>query len=199
MNKADYYRLLGLKAGASVDEIKASYRRLARQYHPDINRQDRQAHEKFIQIHEAYKFLLAASAQSEQVASQNSAAAQGQPSKPKVTTRKEPKFQENPQLSEVERKLKQQSYLNLLELLKSQRFPRAIALVEGLAQRIPYDPEIRQWQAIAYQRWARQLIAEKQLEKARVYLKKALRTDPHNRTLWEEVKRDFHTIEQVFK
>lgn len=201
MNKADYYRLLGLKAGASVDEIKASYRRLARQYHPDINPQDRQAHEKFIQIHEAYKFLLAASAQSAPVSTTTTTSppAQGQPSKPKVTTRKEPKFQENPQLSEMERKLKQQSYLNLLELLKSQRFPRAIALVEGLAQRFANDPEVRQWQAIAYQRWARQLIAEKQLEKAKVYLKKALRTDPHNRTLWEEVKRDFQTMEQIYK
>lgn len=206
MNIADCYRLLGLKSGASADEIKASYRRLARQYHPDVNPQDRQAHDKFVQLHEAYKVLLSAIAQPAAAPSQSAAPAPtptpppaaAQPPETKVT-RKEPKFQENPQLSEVERQLKQQSYLQLLQLLKSQRFPRAIALVEGLAQRIPHDAEVRQWQAIAYQRWARQLIAEKQLEKARVYLKKALRADPHNRALWEEVKRDFHKMEQVFK
>jgi DnaJ domain len=52
------YRILGLKIGASLDEVKTAYRRLARQYHPDINPGDRHAHEKFIQLNEAYKTLL---------------------------------------------------------------------------------------------------------------------------------------------
>jgi tetratricopeptide (TPR) repeat protein len=82
-------------------------------------------------------------------------------------------------------------------LLKYRRFARAIALVEGLAQRIPHDPEVRQWQAIAYSSWGRHLVNERQLEKARIYLKKALRTDPHNRSLWAEVERDFRRIEQL--
>jgi tetratricopeptide (TPR) repeat protein len=82
-------------------------------------------------------------------------------------------------------------------LLKYRRFARAIALVEGLAQRIPQDPEVRQWQAIAYQSWGRHLVNERQLDKARIYLKKALRTDPHNRSLWAEVERDFRRIEQI--
>ena len=83
-------------------------------------------------------------------------------------------------------------------MLKEQRFPRAIALIEGLARRIPQDPEVKQWQAIAYQRWGRQLIQERQLDKARIYLKKALRTDPHNRSLWAEVERDFRYMERLF-
>ncbi|MCY7285838.1 MAG: J domain-containing protein, partial [Cyanobacteria bacterium CAN_BIN43] len=40
MDLADCYRLLGLRTGASYEAIKASYRRLARQYHPDANPQD---------------------------------------------------------------------------------------------------------------------------------------------------------------
>jgi hypothetical protein len=40
-------------------------------------------------------------------------------------------------------------------------------------------------------------VNERQLEKARIYLKKALRTDPHNRSLWAEVERDFRRIEQL--
>jgi tetratricopeptide (TPR) repeat protein len=83
-------------------------------------------------------------------------------------------------------------------LLKYQRFPRAIALIEGLAQRIPEDLEVRQWQAIAYQRWGRHLIGERQVDKARIYLKKAVKTDPHNRALWAEVERDFRRLEQIY-
>ena len=57
MNLAECYRLLGLRSGASFAEIKASYRRLARQYHPDINPVDQTAKDKFIAINEAYKLL----------------------------------------------------------------------------------------------------------------------------------------------
>jgi tetratricopeptide (TPR) repeat protein len=52
--------------------------------------------------------------------------------------------------------------------------------------------------AIAYQRWGRYLIGEKQQDKARAYLKKALRTDPHNKSLWAEVERDFRRLEKIF-
>jgi tetratricopeptide (TPR) repeat protein len=98
----------------------------------------------------------------------------------------------------MDRRLKQQSYDQLQLLLKTQRFPRAIALVEGLAQRLPADTEVRQWQAITYQRWGRQLIQNKQYDKARVYLKKALKIDPHNKALWSEVEREFQRLEQVY-
>ncbi|MGI8934959.1 J domain-containing protein [Leptolyngbya sp. BC1307] len=95
------------------------------------------------------------------------------------------------QLSDREESLKQEAYSQLKELLRQQKFPRAVALVEGLAQRMPADSEISQWQAIVYQRWGRQLIGQGQLQKARIYLKKALRTDPNNQSLWREVNHDF--------
>ncbi|MBD0386151.1 MAG: molecular chaperone DnaJ, partial [Nostoc sp. C3-bin3] len=60
------------------------------------------------------------------------------------------------------------------------------------------DAEVRQWLAIAYQIWGRALISEKQVLKARIYLKKALKTDPHNKSLWYEVQRDFQRLEQIF-
>ena len=57
-NKQDYYETLGVPRGASVEEIKKAYRRLARQYHPDVNHQDReQAEEKIKGINEAYAVL----------------------------------------------------------------------------------------------------------------------------------------------
>ncbi|MFN3689344.1 MAG: molecular chaperone DnaJ [Fimbriimonadales bacterium] len=57
MSKPDYYEVLGVERGASQDEIKAAFRRLARQYHPDVNKDDPQAEERFKLINEAYQVL----------------------------------------------------------------------------------------------------------------------------------------------
>lgn len=56
MAKRDYYEVLGLSKGASGDEIKAAFRKLARQYHPDVNK-EADAEEKFKEINEAYGVL----------------------------------------------------------------------------------------------------------------------------------------------
>ncbi len=58
MAKRDYYEVLGLARGASTDEIKSAYRRLARQYHPDVSKENAKvAEEKFKEISEAYEVL----------------------------------------------------------------------------------------------------------------------------------------------
>lgn len=54
---ADYYKILGVSKQASADDIKKSYRKLALQYHPDRNKGDKAAEEKFKQISEAYAVL----------------------------------------------------------------------------------------------------------------------------------------------
>lgn len=54
---SDYYKTLGLAKGASNDEIKKSYRKLALQYHPDRNKGDKAAEDKFKEISEAYAVL----------------------------------------------------------------------------------------------------------------------------------------------
>jgi len=55
-DKRDYYEVLGLSKGASEDEIKRAYRKLAKQYHPDINKAP-DAEAKFKEINEAYEVL----------------------------------------------------------------------------------------------------------------------------------------------
>ncbi len=57
MSKRDYYEVLGLSKGASAEEIKKSYRKVAMQFHPDRNPGDKAAEEKFKEAAEAYEVL----------------------------------------------------------------------------------------------------------------------------------------------
>ncbi len=202
MDLGDCYRLLGLRSGASFTDIKMSYRRLAQQYHPDINPNDTKAKEKFIAITEAYKFLLEVVPPQESFAKSTGKPSEHQetnfqPPPPKRYTTNSPP-PKPPHLSEVEHKLKWQTYEQLQGFLKGKRFPQAISLAEALAQRLPQDTEVRQWLAIAYQLWGRTLISQNQLSKARIYLKKAMKTDPHNKSLWLQIQRDLQRLEQMF-
>ena len=57
MDYKDYYKTLGVERKASEDEIRKAYRKLAMQYHPDRNPNDKQAEERFKEINEAYQVL----------------------------------------------------------------------------------------------------------------------------------------------
>ena len=57
MSKRDYYEVLGVAKGASADEVKKAYRKLAMKYHPDKNPGDAEAEQKFKEINEAYDVL----------------------------------------------------------------------------------------------------------------------------------------------
>ncbi|GEM_PF-177953 len=51
-----YYEVLGLQPGATLDEVKRAYRRMAKRYHPDVSKAP-DAEERFIEVNEAYEFL----------------------------------------------------------------------------------------------------------------------------------------------
>ncbi len=183
MDKAACYLLLELTPVATLVEIKASYRRLARQYHPDINPSDRTKNEKFIALTAAYQALVESWQQPlAEVA-------------PTITVTRPPS---SPPISATEQKLKNDYHHQLQQLWKYQKFPRAIALSEALAQRFPSDKEVQSWQAISYWRWGSYLINQKQTDKARIFLKKALKTDPHNRKLWSHVEQEFRRLEKIW-
>ncbi|MEM9136223.1 MAG: DnaJ domain-containing protein [Cyanobacteria bacterium P01_F01_bin.42] len=216
MDIADCYRVLGLTTTASAQEIKSSYRRLARQWHPDVNPDNQHAHDMFIRVTEAYKVLLrivptevqtpaaphsrsspaaaprhkppgprasSSPRPTPQSAQPNSAARPSQSERSASKSRPDPAYQ-----------VKLKAYEQLQRLLQMKRYPRAVASIEALSHKLPEDPEIRQWQAIIYHRWGRQLIAERKYNQARAYLKKASNTDPNNRSLLAEIEQDLRTI-----
>ena len=113
-----------------------------------MNPDDQRAQDRFIKVTKAYEALVEVFQPDDEVEEQDLPADEASVEKDEPSP-----VQTNPGLSEHDQKLKQDSYRQLQMLLKQQKYPRAIALVEGLAQRITKDTEVRQWQAITYQRW----------------------------------------------
>ena len=56
-DKRDYYEVMGVPKNASDDDIKKAFRKLAKQYHPDLNPGDKEAEAKFKEVNEAYEVL----------------------------------------------------------------------------------------------------------------------------------------------
>lgn len=179
-NLARCYRILGVTPGASLDEVKSAYRQLARRYHPDTCPAElrSQAQDRFVQLNHAYQQLL-----------QQPTSGQTREFKPAASAAPIIRNSQDYQL-------KVRSYRKLQALLQAKRFARAIALIDGLALRLPQDSEVRQWQAIAYFQWGKTLVQQQQWGKAKVYLRKAIRTDPHNQELFDAVEQQLRKLQR---
>jgi len=190
MSLAPYYRQLGLRTGASYQDVKLAFRQLARIYHPDMNPGDLEAKEKFIAITQAYRLLAARLVP----APVPDSASVPDLSRPAAAPISPPLTQEQPPLDHA---LKRQFFGQLRLYLQQGRFPRAVALVEGLRQQLPTDAEVGQWYATTYYRWGHSLLEQGQTTKARACLKKAQRTDPLNRSLQQAIRQDWEQLERL--
>jgi curved DNA-binding protein CbpA len=196
MNLADGYQVLGLVGDVSLEELKAAYRRLARQYHPDTNPGDQGSREKFMAIAEAYQYLLELVEDGKLPTITSSEPSQERTTDGEGFSIRVKTNQENANLSPETVALKQKVQQKLQKLYQHRKYDLAVSLVESLVEKIPADKDVKKWQAIAYQKMGRELAHQKQFYRARTYLKEALKADPKNPLLWTEVERDFRYIER---
>lgn len=221
MHLSECYRLLGIPRNATLDDIKVAYRRLARKYHPDVNQDDPTATDKFRLVQEAYKMLKDADkgdlpkdkapSTKESYARSQAAPSSVQTPPPRSTSpdktpQTAPKIKievkqvnnkVDPINSDPELKLKLDMLRRVQDLIKQKKYVVAIAVVEGMSERFPNTPEVIHWQAVTYHRWSSELILVGKLREAEIYLNKALKTDPKNRELIFEVKRDLDRVQQL--
>ncbi len=205
------YQVLEITDVATEQEIKAAYRKLARKYHPDLNGGDRQSEDRFKQITLAYQTLLTARKQTPQTSNTKkySAPTEWATSTPNASSSATPsggvrfhvknREQSQTQKSQLspEQKLHKVSTLNqIYSLLKRKKWQQAIEVAENLAKQFPSDSKVCQWLAVAYHSWARKLIERQHYDSARIYLKKALQADPHNKQLWLLIDQDYKNIER---
>jgi tetratricopeptide (TPR) repeat protein len=118
---------------------------------------------------------------------------------PKVTPKikvevKDVRQKQDPLSDDPEVRLKIDMLGRLMELLKQKKYVVAIAIAEGLRERYKNSPEVIHWQAVTYQRRGSELLIAGKLKEAEAYLTKAMNTDPGNRELCFEVKRDLERI-----
>lgn len=215
MHLSECYRLLGVPRNATLDDIKVAYRRLARKYHPDVNQNDPAATDKFRLVQEAYTMLknVDKADLSKEIFTKNtptktterspSVSAPTPPSKvPQPQSKikievKQVNNQVDPINSDPELKLKLDMLRRVQDLLKQKKYIVAIAVVEGMSERFPNSPEVIHWQAVTYHRWSSELILVGKLREAEIYLNKSLNTDPKNRELNFEVKRDLERVQKL--
>jgi curved DNA-binding protein CbpA len=209
MHLSECYRLLGVPRNATLDDIKVAYRRLARKYHPDVNQNDPTTTEKFRLVQEAYTILKESDqdlgkdlftkhqvANPAKSATPKSAYSQQSQSKIKIEV-KQVNNQVDPINSDPELRLKLDMLRRVQDLLKQKKYIVAIAVVEGMSERFPDSPEVIHWKAVTYYRWSCELILVGKLREAEIYLNKAMNTDPKNRELIFEVKRDLERVQKL--
>lgn len=191
---AQSYTLLRLNPSASIDEIKAIYRQMAKSMHPDLNPEDPTARDRFNTLNQAYQLLLVAARSTTTNNSNNVPNVDSHD--PDISVRVT--YVVDSTLNPADLQLKQEIFESLEKLIRQDDFAKAVSTIDLLVRVIPNCPEILRKQSEVYFKYAQELIKQRaQLHLARTYLKASLKIDPHNQQRWEAVNREFNRIERL--
>jgi tetratricopeptide (TPR) repeat protein len=200
VDSSDPHKLLGVPPGASLEIIKQAYRRLARQYHPDVAGEAFK--EQFQRVNEAYRVLCDHAHRVVQASPEPPPKPTTAPVRMDVKkSHASPPPSASPSLKPVKLTPAQQQEFEkrafyLKKALKSRDWVYALSQAESLSHQFPSYPQAIHLLAITYQRRGNALILEKRPSQARAYLAKALETEPDNKALAFEIERDLRRIGQ---
>jgi hypothetical protein len=190
------YELFGLKSSASIEEIKAVYRQMAKKIHPDLNPHDPTARDRFNVLNQAYQLLLTAHSEIDRENIDANPDLESAANDRSVRVN----YVVDPALSPQDIELKREVFESLDKLIRQENFVKAVSVVDMLAKVIPNYAEISKKQSEVYFKYAQDLVNRRsQLVLARTYLKESLRIDPHNQHRWQAVNREFNRIERLSK
>lgn len=181
----DYYAILNVSPDADTEEVKRAFRRLAQQFHPDIAGEG--SRERFQQIRQAYQVLS-----DPEQRRQYDAQRQSPPPSAFSGFRREGRvvIRTGSPSEEPAPELLKEGIAQIRAAWRNRKLPTAVAQAEVLVKRFPNSSEAVHILALAYQRYGNHLIYEGRNQQAEAYLRKALATEPRNRELAFEVKRD---------
>ncbi|MFQ3584407.1 MAG: DnaJ domain-containing protein [Cyanobacteriota bacterium] len=183
----DYYAILNVSPEADIEEVKQAFRQLARQFHPDVAGED--FRERFQQIRQAYQVLSDPEQRrrydAQRKSSPPSNTSSGSSREGQVVIRTG-----SPSQDPLDSELLKEGIARVRAAWRNRQLPTAVAQAEALLKRFPNSSEAVHILALAYQRFGNYLIYEGRNQQAEAYLRKALATEPRNRELAFEVKRD---------
>ncbi len=197
----DYYQLLGLTPLSTPDQIKQAFRQLARHYHPDVA--GKSATEQFQLIHEAYQVLIDPQKRSHydkrwQVYHKTNIKRSEPPTVRHHRSSLDPRIVINSTQQplspedqvDVDNRIK-----TIRAALKAKAWYQAISQAEDLIETYPPTRETVHLLALAYQRLGSTHLIEGNYDEARSYLNLALETEPDNRELGFDIKRDLDRLQ----
>jgi len=180
----DYYAILNLSPEADIEDIKQAFRRLARQFHPDVAGEG--SRERFQQIYQAYQVLSDPEQRRRYDAQRQSSPAPPAAGQRRVVIR----TTGSSSAEHLDPESLQEGIARVKAAWRERKLPTAVALAEALLKRFPNSREAIHLLALAYQRFGNHLIYEGRHQQAEAYLRKALAMEPHNRELAFEIRRD---------
>lgn len=193
--------LLQLPVDFDEAQLKQQYRQQAKALHPDRNDHP-EAHTQFQELTIAYETLQQVLRDRAQAASVNHSDAANNPAGTRVTvTRRSSPTQsapppEPPPLTPEQQLLRRNAEVQLEDLRQKGQWVQALLVVDELLRVLPQDARARRLKGWVYFNYAQQLIEQRKVDRARQYLKGALKWAKGDADLWQRVEATYTRLER---